>query len=284
MATEKQRKAKLEKSIAKDGKKLNGILVTRKRAIDGVVSQYTGKKNFISSAVTRKRLYKELGAEYKKLDLDINDWTVSGVEATAKDYWQFAKDDLPSGVPVETFGQFSKKHVDDILGQINPATVDATVATGAQVGGMHAHDVRTLRAAISTTIAEGAVEGLTNPQMAARMQAKIKGKLGTFQFKDRAGRNWKADNYFGMLNRTMHATAARESYAATATDAGFDLMKVVGGISPDTCEACRTWNGQILSMTGATAGYPTVGEAEADGLFHPNCHHSLRVALPSEVR
>jgi hypothetical protein len=39
----------------------------------------------------------------------------------------------------------------------------------------------------------------------------------------------------------------------------------------------------MLRLTGATKGLPTVAEAEAAGLYHPNCIHYNVVVLPSEM-
>jgi len=44
---------------------------------------------------------------------------------------------------------------------------------------------------------------------------------------------------------------------------------------------CEPWQGQILSARGETPGYDTVADAEADGLFHPNCRHAINVLIPS---
>ena len=287
MASQRQRERKLEKGIAEGKKELTAILSKRKRAISGTVSEFTGKRDFAVNPRTRNKLYRELGEEYKKLNLDVNEWTVNNATKEAKQWWGYAKSDLPKGAVTDTFGAFSKQYIDDILGQINPATVDKTVAMGAQIGGMHANDVRALRAAVSTTIAEGAVEGLTNKQMADRMQAKIKGKVGQFQFVDKAGRKWKGENYFGMLNRTIHANAARDTYVATATDAGFDLFQIEGGVTGSSLEnasdPCDDWAGTIISMTGSTKGYPTYQDTVDAGMWHPACVHFLSAVPPSEM-
>ncbi len=41
-----------------------------------------------------------------------------------------------------------------------------------------------------------------------------------------------------------------------------------GGIVPPLCSP---WLGKVFSLTGATAGYPTLDEARATGFHHPNC-------------
>ena len=187
-----------------------------------------------------------------------------------------------------TFGQFSDKYVNDMIARINPATIDSQVAINAQIGGMLQRDIQLLRAAVSTTIAEGVVEGLTGTEMSARMQAKISGNVGDFIFLDKAGRRWKADTYFGMLNRTLQSNVARETYIAAATkEAAFDLYQIEGGITAASLEnpsdPCSRWAGKIISMTGATNGYPTYKDALDDGMFHPNCQHFVRALTDRQL-
>lgn len=44
--------------------------------------------------------------------------------------------------------------------------------------------------------------------------------------------------------------------------------------STRTCDKRSPWGGKVLSLTGETPGYPTMAEAKAAGLFHPNCRHT----------
>lgn len=46
-------------------------------------------------------------------------------------------------------------------------------------------------------------------------------------------------------------------------------------VSGHCCEKCAEWENRLLSISGKTKGLPTVEEATAAGLFHPNCTHSL---------
>ena len=287
MATEREREEKLNKNIAGGKKKLSKVLTARKRSINGAISEYTAKDNFVTNAAVRNKLYSELASEYALLNKSLSTWTVDGVERSAKDFFGYAKEDLPKGA-LPTFGAFSQKYVNDIVGEINPAAVKSGVAMNAQIGGMQQQDIRTLRAAVSTTLAEGAVKGMTNPEMAVSMQARIAGKVGQFQFIDKAGRKWSADNYFGMLNRTLHANAARESYIDAATkEAGFDLYQIEGGVTGSSTEnandPCDAWAGRIVSMTGETKGFTTYQDALDAGVFHPNCVHFIRAIMPSEI-
>jgi hypothetical protein len=94
-----------------------------------------------------------------------------------------------------------------------------------------------------------------------------------FQFVDKAGRRWGSDKYFDMLTKTVMANAANEAYVNTLLQEGHDLVKVnINGAK----DACRNWEGRILSLTGATKGYTTLDEAKATGeVFHPRCKHRL---------
>jgi len=264
------------------------MLGTAQRAVVGTIAQFSALPNFATNAAVRNKMFTELGKQYKVLNTNVNEWVDSEVKITAKNFWTYAREDLPKGAVAGTFGAFSKKHVADIVGLINPGTVNSQVAMNAHVGGMLTSDIRAVRAAVSTTIAEGAVEGLTNRKLAKRMEEKVRKATGRFTFKDKRGRNWTADNYFGMLNRTLHATAARQTYITEATEElGYDLYKIEGGVTGSSNvyedDPCDDWAGKIISMTGATKGYPTYADAIAAGVFHPNCVHFVRALLPSEV-
>lgn len=62
-----------------------------------------------------------------------------------------------------------------------------------------------------------------------------------------------------------------------------NLDLVVTNVVPDPCRACAHWQGRVLSVSGASRRFPAVKEAEADGMFHPNCRHELRLYVPRQV-
>jgi len=74
-----------------------------------------------------------------------------------------------------------------------------------------------------------------------------------------------------------------EGTANRLVEQGHDLVKVSTHIG--ACELCQPWQGKILSITGKTEGYPTLEEAKAAGLFHPNCRHAygLYIDLDKEI-
>ncbi|MEG1501987.1 MAG: phage minor capsid protein [Synergistaceae bacterium] len=62
---------------------------------------------------------------------------------------------------------------------------------------------------------------------------------------------------------------------------GEDLVIVTSHTT--TCKKCSPWGGKILSLTGETKGYPTMEEAKASGLFHPNCRHTYSLWLEEDI-
>lgn len=120
-----------------------------------------------------------------------------------------------------------------------------------------------------------AVEGITRRQAYRKLRDRILIRDPKFLFTDRAGRKWATSDYLNMLTHTVISNTLREIYANTCTNEGHDLVKVTQNGAKD---ACRNWEGKVLSLTGATTGYPTVEDARTTGeIFHPRCRHRFVV-------
>jgi len=87
----------------------------------------------------------------------------------------------------------------------------------------------------------------------------------------RSGRRWKLETYAEMLSRTKLTEVSNNGMTDRLLNSGYDLVQVT--VHGTDCELCKPYEGKILSMTGRTAGFPTVDEAESNGLMHPNCRH-----------
>lgn len=128
-------------------------------------------------------------------------------------------------------------------------------------------------------------KGMTAGESLQDVRKTIKGVLkeqGLDALKDKSGRTWTLDRYAEMLFRTKAVEARNRGLINRVLENGFDLVQVSSHLT--SCELCAPWQGQILSMTGETPGYPTVAEAEADGLFHPNCRHAINTIIPGLAR
>lgn len=123
-------------------------------------------------------------------------------------------------------------------------------------------------------IADGKLKGDALKTVAGNVERKLR-EQGLTAITDRAGRGWDFDRYAEMLVRTKAVEARNTGLANKMLQNGYDLVQVSDHGS--THPACAEWEGEILSVTGNTPGYPTVADAEASGLFHPNCQHAINV-------
>ena len=129
----------------------------------------------------------------------------------------------------------------------------------------------------------GAVVGYdTWKQTAQRFREQL-AERGVTGFKDRSGRMWNMRTYTEMVARTTTMEAHLQGTANRLVEQGHDLVKI--STHRGACPLCEPWQGEILSITGKTEGYPTLEEAKAAGLFHPNCRHAygLYIDLDKEI-
>lgn len=115
--------------------------------------------------------------------------------------------------------------------------------------------------------------GTLTRRQAAQRALNSFAQRGITGFVDTAGRNWDMASYTEMAVRTTAGRAAVAGHADKLAESGLDLVQVSD--APEECSICRLWEGRILSIRGRTRNYPTIADAEAAGLFHPNCRHSI---------
>lgn len=131
-----------------------------------------------------------------------------------------------------------------------------------------------VRQQVSLTIAEGRLTGEARKTISARVAQRLS-EGGLKAITDRAGKQWSLDSYSSMLVRTKAVEARNQGLANKMLSYGYDLVQVSNHNSDH--KACKAWEGKILSLTGMTEGYPTLEQAKASGLFHPNCEHAINV-------
>lgn len=121
---------------------------------------------------------------------------------------------------------------------------------------------------------------------AARTALSFLADQGITGFTDRSGRKWDMASYAEMATRTSSGHAAIEGHMDRLTGLGVDTVYVSD--SPEECDICRPFEGEILSISGQTTGTLSDGrkvlcsvrEARDRGLWHPNCTHSSSIYLP----
>lgn len=94
---------------------------------------------------------------------------------------------------------------------------------------------------------------------------------GISSFTDRAGKTWNLGTYAEMHARTTSMEATNLATENRMAEMGEDLVKISSHAG--ACPLCIPWEGKILSLSGASDEYPSVDEARAAGLFHPQCAH-----------
>ncbi len=122
---------------------------------------------------------------------------------------------------------------------------------------------------------------MTAQETKQMLLGKILSRPEKFQFVAADGRMWDNQTYCGMLTRTVLLNAGRQTYFDACAENGCDVVRVT--VSGNPCPDCAVWENRLLSISGSTPGLPTVAEAMAAGLCHPNCTHSF-VAVGDYVR
>jgi len=122
-------------------------------------------------------------------------------------------------------------------------------------------------------VSEGLTQGETIREVGKRLERKLRGE-GLTSFTDAAGREWTLGNYTEMVAMTTPRETAVLGLMNTMAEVDEDLVKVSS--TGDPCDRCIPWQGELLSLTGATEGYPTYEEARQSGLHHPRCRHNLQ--------
>lgn len=160
----------------------------------------------------------------------------------------------------------------------NQRAIEALART--TIGNLRITHLRILRRAedvyrqvIAETAAPQVLTGALTRREAAQLALNRFADMGITGFVDRAGRTWTIESYAEMATRTAAGQAAIQGHIDRLIENDRDL--VIVSDAPEECPLCAPWEGRVLSLTGRTPGYPTVDEARAAGLFHPNCRHSL---------
>ena len=181
------------------------------------------------------------------------------------------------GVEIGVKKGFNRVHNEAITALVD----DASRAFGESMTGV-ARSAQLLlgrisRETLTQKIAEGVIGGKARREVGKVIKATLR-EQGLDALIDKAGRSWSLDRYADMLFRTKVVEARNRGMINRMVENGYDLVQVSS--HPGSCDLCAPWQGKILSARGVTPGYPTVAQAESEGLFHPNCRHAINVLIP----
>jgi len=259
-------------------------LLQARDAVQDRIRHAVRNKKYATVRTVREGLLRELLTLYNDLQGDLDEWTRKAIENTSKTFYNLAAEDLlltEGEKQVIAFTAFEREHFVDYFERIHPFNARRLAAANVNmnpgVARMLESDVRELRNAAIEIFRTAELAGMTSEDRYKALRAKIEDvadRPNSWAFIDASGKKWRNGNYFQMLNRTVSARVARDSYNDTLISEERDLVQVIGGTSPNSHPACVRWNGKILSLTGKTPGFATVADAEAEGLHHPNCVHT----------
>ncbi|MFZ4454326.1 phage minor capsid protein [Salibacterium aidingense] len=133
------------------------------------------------------------------------------------------------------------------------------------------HVKREVRRAAAATIREGR-EGRQGARSQIRELRRRLGTSANLAITDRGGNTWKLNDYTKMAIRTKAAEMQVEGERTEALRE--DVQYGIVSRHSDPCPRCAPWEGRIVKLTADAPGdYPTIEEARASGLLHPNCKH-----------
>ncbi|QNJ57610.1 minor capsid protein [Streptomyces phage Keanu] len=192
-------------------------------------------------------------------------------------------DDLPP--PSGVHAKKGNEKITDDLKRVESAMVDQSMSIYQKV----ITEVATL------------VEAGTHSRLSAAGRALAKfADAGITGFVDKAGRKWELASYVEMAVRTTTANIMIDAHTDRIQSVGVRLVMVSD--APYECEKCKPWEGKILEIGGPSGkhevkvnraggggsvtvlAHGSLAEARADGLFHPNCRHSITAYLPGVTR
>lgn len=87
------------------------------------------------------------------------------------------------------------------------------------------------------------------------------------------GRRVSLDVYCETAGRTMIGRTALQASLNRYQEKGYDLGIVSAHFR--SCDLCAPFEGTVLSMDGKDKRYPSIWDAETQGLWHANCKHDI---------
>ena len=273
--TKTQALKKLDARAVEGTDELLKTLADAKLRVADEIRKTAARAQSVSDAGLRDKLYGRIQGHYDAVAQGIDDWTLDTMGETAADWHGVSVEQIQAAG--KDAPQFDRGRVKRYWEAVAPENGSALAAVFTDQ--MAATDIRNLRGALVDTFRQQSIEGLTAKETHKRLQEAWDDKANNVdasRFVDRAGRAWTNADYLNMLVRTTQERVARDSFIDTMAAAGMQLARIAGGPS-EQCEVCAAWDGLIVLIAGQPGGkgkdYPTLEDAKAAGVFHPNCVH-----------
>lgn len=249
-------------------RKLNELYLSAQKKIEKELLNATE-----FGAFRRRQILAQISKIIEDLQVEINGYVQKELPFF---YKQGASDAIKQlkkiGADIETSKGFSLIHQTAVKMLID----DTAKAFAESMTGLKRSATAVLNKAVKQQITQQLALGKISGDSLATIKDMVAGIIqnqGIASMVDKAGRPWTLDRYSEMLIRTKSVEARNRGLINRMAENGYDLVEVTSHGSK--CDLCAPWEGKILSVSGNDKDYPALAEAEADGLFHPNCQHAI---------
>lgn len=224
-----------------------------------------------------KTMQKNVRAILKDLKAGSRDWCDKSIPAVYREGTNYA-DMQMTAKGQKVIAGFGAVHQ-----QAGKILADGTFGRFEDVNGMIGRRVDDIYRKLALENVRASTIGYQSWQKVARNYRQQLADQGVTGFTDRAGKKWNMASYARMVSRTTTMEAAVQGTAMRLQENGHDLVEVTTHSSP--CPKCEPWEGKVLSLSGEDKDHPSLDDAKAAGLFHPNCRHqiSLYIDIDAEI-
>lgn len=250
---------------------ISKVITLYKRAYRKILQEIVGATDF--GIYNRRAILSQIESILSRLGADVQEFIDKEIPRNYTQGFNQSERQLKSyGYTLVVDQKFNLLHQEAIMNLID----DTSKAFAESITGVKRNAELLLNKAVKEEIKMRMAEGVIGGEATREIKNYIVGYLKDNELAsliDKGGRKWTLDRYTEMLIRTKTVEARNRGLINRTAEMGFDLVQVSD--HQGECELCRPWEGKILSLTGATKGYPTLTEAESAGLFHPNCRHAI---------
>lgn len=258
--------------IAVDEKAILKLTATYKRVYSEIVKEIESATNF--GVMQRKSILSQIEDTLTEL----GDKTQKVIEQEIPKQYKSGADDAvlqlkKIAAPLRVSSGFSLLHKQAVEALVS----DTAKAFGESMTGVNRSANLILNKGVKEEITQRLAAGQIRGEAVRKTKQTVMNVIreqGLDALVDKGGHSWTLDRYTEMLIRTKSVEARNRGLINRMVENNYDLVQVSRHGATDVC---GSWEGKILSMTGNTRGYPTVSDAENDGLFHPNCKHAINV-------
>ncbi len=255
-----------EKTIKKRVKQLSNIYSLSRRKI---VAELLSMEDF--TIREKQRVLKDLDAELRRLVGKSDKWYSTHLKSAYKEGEYDVVDYLKRiGVKGIVYDTSDAEMVEQLIKRSHNYTREAI--SGIRRNTSMILDDLTIKR-IQQIMAEDTVGSISLKEIKGDLVDYLMKKGVTIR--DSAGRRWELESYAEMIARTDLMNSYNQGVASQILHSGGDLAYITSYASCE-CKICLEWEGEVVSITGKTAGYRTLDDAYGEGLFHPNCKHNLR--------